>query len=156
MAAGETDYTFGYSQGWLLAPSRHGAHNWEGVGRQHALAALDALLKISVGTDSPADINALVVAGHSMGGHGAWLFAALEPGRSLCLNPNAGWLRKESYGDSNTPFMHDVRLDTWDPRLKQIIEASVVENQVDMHVHNLARMPVLARVGAADKTVHPW
>ena len=34
--------------------------------------------------DSPADIDALVVAGHSMGGHGVWLFAALEPGRTLC------------------------------------------------------------------------
>ena len=53
-----------------------------------------------------------------MGGHGAWLFAALEPGRTACLQPNAGWLRKEHYGDSNVMFRHDLRLDTVDPRLR--------------------------------------
>lgn len=156
MPKGETSYTFGYAKGWLLAPSRHGAHNWEGIGRRHAIAALDALQEYSRVSDAAADINSLVVAGHSMGGHGAWLFAALESGRSLCLNANAGWLRKESYGDSNTLFMHDSRLDMVDPRLKHILEASIVENQVDMHVMNLVTMPVLARVGADDNTVHPW
>lgn len=118
MKPGDTDYTFGFSEGWLLAPSRHGAHNWEGVGRRHALEATLWLAEVTAGSGGAANANQLIVAGHSMGGHGAWLFGVLEPGRTHCLNPNAGWLRKEQYGDSNTLFTHDLRLDTIDSRLK--------------------------------------
>ena len=109
---GDSDYTFGWNKGWLLAPSRHGAHNWEGVGRQHALAAVDWLAHVTSSSKQPAASDQLVVAGHSMGGHGAWLFAVLEPGRTLCLNANAGWIRKEQYGDSNTLWLHDAALHT--------------------------------------------
>lgn len=118
MKPGASEYTFGIADGWLLAPSRHGAHNWEGVGRRHALAAVAWLGDVTKGAGDHADVARLIVAGHSMGGHGAWLFGVLEPGRTLCLNPNAGWLRKEQYGDSNTLFTHDLRLDTVDARLK--------------------------------------
>lgn len=69
-------------QGWLLAPSRHGAHNWEGVGRRHALAAVHWLAAASSASEA-ADPTRLLVCGHSMGGHGAWLFAATEPGRTV-------------------------------------------------------------------------
>ena len=31
MKKGDSEYTFGAQHGWLLAPSRHGAHNWEGA-----------------------------------------------------------------------------------------------------------------------------
>ena len=30
MKEGDSEYTFGLAGGWVLAPSRHGAHNWEG------------------------------------------------------------------------------------------------------------------------------
>eukprot|EP00041_Stephanoeca_diplocostata_P021451 m.500089 g.500089 ORF g.500089 m.500089 type:complete len:980 (-) comp21830_c0_seq2:232-3171(-) len=154
---GDSDYTFGFRQGWLLAPSRHGAHNWEGIGRRHALAAVRWL----AATASPAeaaDATRLIVCGHSMGGHGAWLFAATEPGRTMCLNANAGWNRKEQYGDSNTLFLHDLRLDAVDARLQYVLGAAVQENMVDRHARNLARggVAVLARVGTQDATVHPW
>ena len=44
-AGDDVDYVFGVpgACAYLLAPSRHGAHNWEGVGLRHALKALDAL-----------------------------------------------------------------------------------------------------------------
>ncbi len=37
-----------------------------------------------------ADGQRLLVAGHSMGGHGAWLFAAMVPDRVLAVLPFAG------------------------------------------------------------------
>lgn len=76
----------------------------------------------------------------------------------MCLNANAGWNRKEQYGDSNTLFLHDLRLDTVDARLQYILTAAVQENMVDRHAPNLARggVDVLARVGTHDTTVHPW
>ena len=37
----------------------------------------------------------LLVAGHSMGGHGAWHFATTIAGNVTALIPAAGWLVKE-------------------------------------------------------------
>ncbi len=34
---------FGIHDSWVLAPTRAGAHNWEGIGLKTAFAALDAL-----------------------------------------------------------------------------------------------------------------
>ena len=34
---------FGVEGAWVLAPSRAGAHNWEGTGYHAALASVDAL-----------------------------------------------------------------------------------------------------------------
>lgn len=40
-------YRFGVEGYWLLAPSRHGAHNWQGTGQLHAISAMHALARLS-------------------------------------------------------------------------------------------------------------
>ena len=68
-------WVFGVDHLCLVAPTRHGAHNWEGPGELTAMMALRSLAKLT--KDAPwigpqADANQVVFAGHSMGGHGAW------------------------------------------------------------------------------------
>ena len=68
-------FLFGVEKLWLLAPTRFGAHNWEGPGELTAMEALKHLAVLTKNTPwlgKPADDNAVVFAGHSMGGHGAW------------------------------------------------------------------------------------
>lgn len=48
----------------------------------------------------------LSVAGHSMGGHGAWHLATHYPDMALAVLSVAGWIRKEDYGDSNLFFRY--------------------------------------------------
>ena len=69
------DYTFGIEGFWVLAPTRHGAHNWEGIGKNTAMAALRTLSMITKEIDPQADAENVIFAGHSMGGHGAWVLA---------------------------------------------------------------------------------
>ena len=82
-------------------------HGRAGIGRMSLLHALKELGRLTRSTTYPANVNSIVVAGHSMGGHGAWLLAVLRPDQVRAVNPNAGWIRKEHYGDSNTLFLFD-------------------------------------------------
>ena len=68
-------WVFGLDNLWVLAPTRHGAHNWEGPGKLTAMKALESLslhTKANSFIESKADGKKVVIAGHSMGGHGAW------------------------------------------------------------------------------------
>ena len=62
------------------------------------------------------------------------------PDRAVGLSANAGWLRKEQYGDSNTLFLHDSSLHALEPGLKAVLEASVAENMVGLATAPLAVM----------------
>jgi pimeloyl-ACP methyl ester carboxylesterase len=107
-------YRFGVEHAWLCAPDRHGAHNWDtATGQQTALAAAEALSTLSRHHRSPAsaadgpallpaaDAGSVVYAGHSMGGHGAWVLATSYPDRALGVVVGAGWTSKQTYGTSN-------------------------------------------------------
>ena len=71
-------FIFGVEKAWVLAPTRHGAHNWEGPGELTSLSALKNLVVLSLRASNqflnrkPCDESAVIFAGHSMGGHGAW------------------------------------------------------------------------------------
>ncbi|ELU12464.1 hypothetical protein CAPTEDRAFT_191936 [Capitella teleta] len=137
---------------------RHGAHNWEGPGLLTAITAVDRLQEMTKNSDwlPFKSTDKLIVTGHSMGGHGAWHLATHYPDRVIALIPLAGWNKKEEYGDSNAFFRHDISSSEVDPRLKAILESCVSENEVDRHVSNLKGIPVLARIGTDDRTVHPY
>lgn len=96
MLVGRTSYTFGVFGYWVVAGDRHGAHNWEATGLWSAETAVTALrqaiqaLKAHASCDSEdlsgdgrpglacmplPDPYRLLLTGHSMGGHGAWLAA---------------------------------------------------------------------------------
>lgn len=153
----DADYRFGVENGWLLAPTRGGAHNWEGPGRVTALAALRVLPAVADTIGGiPVDVSRVIFAGHSMGGHGAWLLAIAEPGKALCVVSSASWLRKDQYSDSNKVFMHDVATSGVDPALAGLLRAAEEEFNTDSHTGTIASIPALARVGDKDATVPPW
>jgi len=72
----------------IVAPTNRRPYgfDWEEIGRKDGLEVL-ALAQASLDTD-PAQTY---VTGHSMGGHGAWMFGALFPGRFAATAPCAGW-----------------------------------------------------------------
>ncbi|XP_067681590.1 uncharacterized protein [Haliotis asinina] len=153
------EFEFGVEHAWLVAPTRHGAHNWEGPGALTAMSAMLAVTDIvhtSAWIEDKADPDHVIFAGHSMGGHGAWHLATHFPDRALALVSLAGWIKKEEYGDSNLFFKHDLSTSHADPAVKAVMEACIAENDADRHVSNLQHIPVLARIGADDRTVHPF
>lgn len=61
-------YLFGVANRWVIAPSRHGAHNWEAVGEMNAFYSLQAIQKIisHVPFLPQVDISKAIIGGHSM------------------------------------------------------------------------------------------
>lgn len=157
------DYLFGVDGFYIVAPSRFGAHNWEGVGdltARSSLTALQAAISRIAERLLPSlslEKNQGIVMGHSMGGHGAWVLATNSPDRFLCALPTAGWIRKEEYGNSNLFFSLDSSSSFTDPALKVILEIAMGEYHVDRVVSNLRTMSnVHVRVGSDDQTTHSW
>jgi dienelactone hydrolase len=123
-----------------------------------SMTALERLYEISSKVSWMPEVNPrkVVFAGHSMGGHGAWQLATHYPDSALAVVSAAGWISKEDYGDSNLFFRHDIGVSFTDMGLKAILEDCVAENMADLHISNLRGIPVLARIGAIDRTVHPY
>lgn len=155
-----SDMAFGFDTVWVCAADRHGAHNWEYTGHHTAHAAATALSLLSqhsgFGGKFRADPSALVYAGHSMGGHGAWVCATLQPDLARGVASIAGWLTKEHYGDSNMIFTLDHAIPYIDPKIKAISEAATAEYSSDLYAGNLVGMPAFLRVGGDDNAVNPW
>ncbi|KAJ1420687.1 hypothetical protein B484DRAFT_399786 [Ochromonadaceae sp. CCMP2298] len=159
MRSGETEYVFGVEDFILLAPSRFGAHNWEGVGElsaKHALLALQRVLQRSALPLPQVRLGGGLSSGHSMGAHGAWLAALNSPDLFSCLAPVSGWINKEEYGDANAFFRLDIGSSFTDPRLKLLLEQSMSDTHTDKLLANAQGMDVHVRVGSADATVSPW
>ena len=177
-------YNFGVQGAWLVAPSRHGAHNWEGVGMNSALSALfhatlasRELTANSYGEQQqqqsprsagggggtspspapPIDPLRIVYAGHSMGGHGAVHLAVLRPDRAIAGLFIAPWPSKEHYGRANDVFsVVDRSSSHVDGLALGQLWASVSDSAPDMLLRNLLHVPIFLRVGAADTTVPPF
>ena len=153
-------YLFGVEGMWVVAPTRWGAHNWEGVGELSARHSVNAIQRVL--ERFPALLPQLwphdgIVAGHSMGAHGAWLLAANDPEACVCLSATAGWITKEHYASSNAFFKLDVQNSYTQPRLHDILARAMQEYHVDELVGNLQGVDkVHIRVGSGDLTTHPW
>ncbi|OLP92752.1 hypothetical protein AK812_SmicGene25410 [Symbiodinium microadriaticum] len=102
------------------------------------------------------DLDAILVAGHSMGGHGALLLAASLRGQLLGIASSAGWLRKDQYADSNKVLLHDVASPWVEPALATVLRECEVEFDAEALAPSLVGVPILLRVGSRDRTVHPW
>ena len=165
-ASDSDPYIFGVDRFWVVAPTRHGAHNWEQGGRLAALAALDALAAVAqshglsrLPSAAKVDARRVLFSGHSMGGHGAWDAAVHTTSRALGVAAVSGWLRKETYGDSNFLFaqsVNDISTAYVEPALEGVLRASIAENDVELHLPLLRHVPHLARTGDADNTVHSF
>lgn len=160
MLPGAKDYTFGVNSYYLLAPTRFGAHNWEGVGYETALTAIRALTHITETYPSlfPKlhSTSHALLSGHSMGGHGAWVLAHRHPDLFSCVLPASGWIKKEEYSTGNAFQGLDQSTSYLDPSIKNLLEASWSEDHIDRLASNLAHSRVHVRVGSHDRTTHPW
>lgn len=178
--AGAKDYVFGVEGYWLLAPSRHGAHNHQGTGHWHALSAIDALHALvsrirsaagAIAGSKPAscpnwrastaclpapNTRRVLFSGHSMGGAGAWHAVTAASDRAIAAAPLAGWLVKESYGDANSFMAFDASEPYVEPALKTVLLASVQDQRSDSHAANLAGIPTHVRVGERDSNTPPY
>jgi hypothetical protein len=179
---GNNGFVFGLDEFVVIAPSRHGAHNWEGaVGYgavSSAVANLPAIvnqLTSSARTSAlctsgsyarlrctpPIDPHRIVWAGHSMGGHGAWVSLSKAPNRALCSWPAAGWLNKEAYGDANSLLgvadVSEVALERADSSLRGLLHALMSPNRATaLAALPASEIPTRLRVGTHDAVVHPW
>ncbi|MGE3127869.1 MAG: prolyl oligopeptidase family serine peptidase [Fimbriimonadaceae bacterium] len=87
-AIGQAEAYSAKSWAHIVAPTnrRPFGFDWEDIGRKDALEVL-AIAQASLKTDA----SRTYVTGHSMGGHGAWMFGAQFPGRFAATAPCAGW-----------------------------------------------------------------
>ena len=60
------EFKFGVEGLWVVAPSRHGAHNWEGVGDMTAHASVTALRELMQRFN---DLPQLIETGGILAGH---------------------------------------------------------------------------------------
>jgi len=152
-------FIFGFRKAWLLCPTRFGAHNWEQTGFRTAYASVHALSDLVRRLElesKEVDVDKILSVGHSMGGHGSLHFALHVPDKVIGVAPGSMWIKKEYYSDSNRIFDHDWSMNYLPTKLKYILEAAVAENYADLYLPNIAGKRALFRVGADDKTVHPW
>ena len=83
----------------------------------------------------PIDTERLLIAGHSMGGHGAWVVALQAASRVLGVASVSGWAKKETYGDANFLFdqsVSDISSSYVEPELEALLRASVSSNHVEL------------------------
>eukprot|EP01033_Poteriospumella_lacustris_P012179 gene12179-8712_t len=153
MPSNMKEYLFGVRGYYVIAPSRFGAHNWEGVGEYTGREALFAIAH-RINTHFVGVLPRLttyhgIIAGHSMGGHGAWVTATNMPDRFTCALPTAGWIKKSEYGTSNDFFQLDIATTYADASLKKILEQVLSEYHVDALVPTLRTQDVHIRVAMA-------
>ncbi|MCC6230966.1 MAG: prolyl oligopeptidase family serine peptidase [Phycisphaerales bacterium] len=115
--------------------------DWEDWGMLDGLEALDASLAAFPAVD-PARMH---VTGHSMGGHGTWVFSTMFPGQFASAAPSAGWASFFSYAGAPRPE------ETAGP-LSMLRRASNVYDTV-ARMNNLSTLGVYILHGDADDNV---
>jgi dienelactone hydrolase len=115
--------------------------DWEDWGMLDGLEALDAALVAFPAVD-PARVH---VTGHSMGGHGTWVFGTMFPGQFATASPSAGWASFFSYAGAPRPE------ETTGP-LSMLRRATNVYDTV-ARMTNLATLGVYVLHGDADDNV---
>lgn len=122
---------------WILAPQnrRPFGFDWQDWGRTDAYEALDSVfgnVRVTL---------RVFLAGHSMGGHGAWHLAANDPDRFLAVAPSAGWASFDSYGGRP------------DGELRELWHAADAASDTLALLDNLAEVPVYVLHGEEDTNV---
>lgn len=88
------EWVFGVAGAFVVAADRFGAHNWENIGARSAVMAVDGVSQLSASWVHQADRERVLVMGHSMGGHGAWVVALRMADRVMGVVALASWIRK--------------------------------------------------------------
>jgi len=147
---------------WLVQPTNrwHWGTDWEGPGFDNAISALNfakEALPGAPGTDSledkqkriGLDATRIVVTGHSMGGHGCFVFATHFPDLLLGAACASGWASMNSYSQTTT---HSRLLDG---SRRGLLEAPRYEHAADFSASNLEGLPMLIIYGSKDDNVPP-
>jgi hypothetical protein len=87
------------------------------------------------------DPTRVYVTGHSMGGHGAWQFGVLYPGRFQVIGPSAGWISFATYGGD--PFPEETSPFYWARR----------SSDTTRYLENMAKRAIYIIHGDADDNV---
>ncbi|KAJ8596145.1 hypothetical protein M405DRAFT_871487, partial [Rhizopogon salebrosus TDB-379] len=142
---------------WLVIPSGRTSWglDWHGPSVADAFTAVTALHDILregfMNWVYPRHTR-VVVMGHSNGGQGAWYVASRWPDRVKAVVAAAGYIKSQAYVPwTMSRFTHFI-----DPALRAILETSLLPDDNDLFLSNLAYTPVLAIHGGMDDNVPPW
>jgi len=146
---------------WLVQPTNrwHWGTDWEGPGFDNAIAALNfakEALPGAPGADSleekqkrtGLDATRVLVTGHSMGGHGCFVFSTHFPDQVVGAACASGWPSLNSYSyNSHTQLLDASR--------SGLLEAPRYEHAADFSASNLQGVPMLVIYGSKDNNVPP-
>jgi len=146
-----------FNKTFVILPTNRGAYgyNWESAGKQNLISAILALKRTLPGVPEEskasfrADIERLMVVGHSMGGHGCFVFSTQFPDTlmgSLCAS---AWIKRDEY---SFPTTNQDRSYT-DRLFRALLAASQQAYDTDILSTHLVGIPFLGRAGGADLTV---
>lgn len=146
---------------WLVQPTNrwHWGTDWEGPGLDNALAALKYVQDNLPGAPGQGslerkrktyglDANRVLITGHSMGGHGCFLFATHFPDKLLGAACASGWGSLNSYSG-------DVHAGLLDGTRRGLLEEPRSEHAADLASANIDGVPLLAIYGSVDDNVPP-
>lgn len=114
--------------------------DWEDWGRLDAYEVLAAF--------GPFDPDRLCLTGHSMGGHGTWQLACLDPGRFAAIGPSAGWASFTTYAAAG-------QIDPLGPRFGPVFKRAGSTSDTMTLLDNLDQVPVYILHGDKDDNVPP-
>jgi hypothetical protein len=145
---------------WTLLPTNRDAfgYDWQMIGYQNGLAALEALATQLPGVPAArrprtlVDADRLLYAGHSMGGHGCLEYVTHHGDRALGAAPAAGWISMGLYTFDKLRTGDGLI----DPVLEGVLYASLAEWDTDLYSSHAVGIPLLMRLGGNDTSVPPW
>ncbi|CAE7661456.1 unnamed protein product [Symbiodinium pilosum] len=153
---GEEGFPYG---AWLVQPTNrwHWGTDWEGPGLDNAFGALHYVCDALPGAPGNGtekrrthslDDTQVLVTGHSMGGHGCFVFASHFPDLLLGAACASGWPSLNSYsGDSHSGLLDGTR--------RGLLEEARFEHAADFLHENLKGVPMLVIYGSKDDNVPP-
>ncbi|OAX43816.1 hypothetical protein K503DRAFT_730813 [Rhizopogon vinicolor AM-OR11-026] len=142
---------------WVIIPSGRTSWglDWHGPSAADAFTTVTALHSILcerfLNWVYPRDTKVIVM-GHSNGGQGAWYIASRWPDKVKAVIAAAGYIKSQAYVPwTMSRFAHFI-----DPALRAVLETSLLPDDNDLFLSNLAHTPVLAIHGGMDDNVPPW
>lgn len=118
--------------------------DWEDWGYLDCKEVLEYIIK-----NYPIDTNRIYLTGHSMGGHGCWVFGLLNPSLFAGIAPGAGWISHQSY----VPWLFQRSLIYADPEIIAIRDKILKTYQTIYYLENAHSLPIFIFHGALDDNV---
>ncbi|MEO0097864.1 MAG: prolyl oligopeptidase family serine peptidase [candidate division WOR-3 bacterium] len=118
--------------------------DWEDWGYLDCKEVLEYIIK-----NYPIDTNRIYLTGHSMGGHGCWVFGLLNPSLFAAIAPGAGWISHQSY----VPWLFQRSLIYADPEIIALRDKILKTYQTIYYLENAHSLPIFIFHGSLDDNV---